>query len=107
MAVGSSRQPDRPDPWAAPTDPGVATGDPPVTTPGTDQPVTPAAAEPSAYGARGCRADRRTSPKRDGPLAFLRQLPALHLLAFILAPSITSLLVPASSLPPSSSAPTL
>lgn len=53
------------------------------------------------------RAGRRDAPKRGGPLAFLRELPALLLIAFILALLIKSFLVQAFYIPSESMDPTL
>src|SRR5947207_13895458 len=53
------------------------------------------------------RAGRRETSKRGGPLAFLRELPALLLIAFILALLIKSFLIQAFYIPSESMVPTL
>lgn len=108
MAVDSPRQPEeQPAPGTAveplnDQDPAAA----PVSADGTAATETPpdesAPTEPVAG-----RTARRDTPKRGGPLAFLRELPALLLIAFILALLIKSFLVQAFYIPSESMVPTL
>src|SRR5215831_807065 len=107
MAVDSPRQPDE--------QPTSGTALEPLSDP------DPADAPPSAGGAAtetppdenahtetiAGRAGRRDTTKRGGPLAFLRELPALLLIAFILALLIKSFLVQAFYIPSESMVPTL
>src|SRR5690348_9846730 len=106
MAVDSPRQPEeQPAPGTAleplnDQDPAA----PPVTAEGTPATETPPDENAPVQPVAG-RAGRRNTPKRGGPLAFLRELPALLLIAFILALLIKSFLVQAFYIPSESMVP--
>src|SRR5437899_2067716 len=108
MAVDSPRQPEeQPAPGTAleplnDQDP-VAS---PLSADGAAATKTPPDEDASTEPIAG-RAGRRETPKRGGPLAFLRELPALLLIAFILALLIKSFLIQAFYIPSESMVPTL
>jgi signal peptidase I len=112
MAIPSSGQPEDVPGTPSTTEPvGPVLGavDPPagpVTDDGdsTNQDVAPGST--TTEGTPG-RAARRDTPKKGGPLAFLRELPALLLIAFVLALLIKSFLVQAFYIPSESMVPTL
>jgi signal peptidase I len=108
VAVDSPRQPEeQPAPGTA-LEPLKSDQDPATAPAGVDGTATETPpdenvpAEPVAG-----RAGRRDTTKRGGPLAFLRELPALLLIAFILALLIKSFLVQAFYIPSESMVPTL
>jgi signal peptidase I len=111
MAVDSPGQPEDSPATPARTEPvsSTAAADPPIRSVAADGDATatesPAASTPPDSVAG--RAARRDAPKKGGPLAFLRELPALLLIAFILALLIKSFLVQAFYIPSESMVPTL
>src|SRR6266581_1852342 len=107
MAVDSPGQPEDSPATPARIEPvSSATGaaDPPVRSMAADG-DSPTESKPT--DSVGGRATRRDAPKKGGPLAFLRELPALLLIAFILALLIKSFLVQAFYIPSESMVPTL
>src|SRR4249920_3311416 len=107
MAVDSPRQPeDQPAPGTA-LEP-LSDQDPSAPAVGVDDAATETSPEGGAPAETVAgRAGRRDIPKRGGPLAFLRELPALLLIAFILALLIKSFLIQAFYIPSESMVPTL
>ena len=112
MAIPSSGQPEDVPGTPSTTEPaGPVLGavDPPagpVTAEG-DSTTEDAAAGSATTDSTPGRAARRDAPKKGGPLAFLRELPALLLIAFVLALLIKSFLVQAFYIPSESMVPTL
>jgi signal peptidase I len=111
MAVDSPSQPDDPATPASnqPTDPTPLDADPPLraVTGDGEAAVEDAPKDKAPDDAVAGRAARREPPKKGGPLAFLRELPALLLIAFVLALLIKSFLVQAFYIPSESMVPTL
>jgi signal peptidase I len=111
MAVDSSRQPEDPVSGVAATEPSLSAAEPalvPLSADGVSSATTKETpGEAPSDGPFVGRAGRRGTPKRGGPLAFLRELPALLLIAFVLALLIKSFLVQAFYIPSESMVPTL
>jgi signal peptidase I len=110
MALGPSREPDDAAPPAAPapqlvTEPVAVAGEPAV----TERDPAADSAAPDEDAETPVVAGRSTRPpaKRGGPLGFLRELPGLLLIAFILALLIKTFLVQAFYIPSVSMVPTL
>jgi len=111
MAVESSHPPEDPGSGAAATEPSLSPSDPALVSASADGVSSATTAEtpsetPSEDAVAG-RTGRRGTPKRGGPLTFLRELPVLLLIAFILALLIKSFLIQAFYIPSESMVPTL
>jgi signal peptidase I len=110
MAVESSHPPEDPgsgvaeEPPRSPSDPALVSASADgVSTPTTAESPAETRSEDPVVG----RARRRGKPKRGGPLTFLRELPVLLLIAFVLALLIKSFLIQAFYIPSESMVPTL